>query len=325
MNALRDKLLDIFESNTEEFFSGEELAGKLNVSRSAIWKAIKKLEDDGYCFEAVRGKGYRLSGDNDVLSEGKIMEYLGEAGNRLNLKVYKTISSTNTVLKGMAAEGAPEGTILVAGEQTAGRGRMNRSFFSPTDTGLYMSILLRPKMKVEESLFITTAAAVATARAIEELFSKKVGIKWVNDVFIGDKKVCGILTEASLNMEGGEMEYAVSGIGINVSTPQGGFPEGINATSIFEDEPKPANARNMIAAEIIRNFMQYYDCLPQHTFLDEYVSRSIIIGKDIVVMGNGETRPARALSIDEKCRLLVRYKDGGEEFLSSGEVSIRPA
>lgn len=323
--SVKDEILNIFESNIGKFQSGEELAEALGVSRNAVWKAVKQLESDGYKFEAVSGKGYRLMENNDVLSEGGIRKYLGRRSDKVNLHVYKTISSTNTVLKEMAADGAPEGTVLVSAEQTAGRGRMNRKFYSPTGSGLYMSILLRPKFSAKESLFITTAAAVAVAQVIEEVSGKATGIKWVNDVFIGEKKICGILTEASLDIEGGGLEYAVCGIGINLSEPKGGFPDEIKdtATSVFGASQPPADVKNRIAAGVINHFCEYCENLSQHTFFDEYVRRSVIIGRDIMVLGSGEPRKAHALSIDPNCNLRVAFEDGAQTSLSSGEVSIR--
>ena len=324
--AVKDEILKIFEQDKGVFYSGEELASVLGVSRNAVWKAVRLLEADGYKFDAVSGKGYRLTEDSDVLSEFGIRKYLGSYADKFDLKIYKTISSTNTVLKEMAAEGAPEGTILIASEQTAGRGRMNRKFYSPTGTGLYMSILLRPKMNAEESLFITTAAAVATARIIEEVSGQKAGIKWVNDIFVNKKKVCGILTEASFDMESVGLEYAIPGIGINITPPREGFPDEIKdvATAVFDGVVPPQDVKNRIAAGIIKYFTEYYENLPQHAFFDEYVRRSVVVGKDITVIGRGEPRPARALSSDANCNLRVRYEDGTEDTLSSGEVSIKP-
>lgn len=323
--SVKDEIINIFESNRGVFHSGEELASKLGVSRNAVWKAVKQLESDGYKFDAVSGKGYCLAEENDVLSEQGIIKYLGDFADKVNLKVCKTVSSTNTVLKEMAVDGAPEGTVLIASEQTAGRGRMNRSFYSPENTGLYLSILLRPKMKAEESLFMTAAAAVAVARTIEEVSGKSAGIKWVNDVFVGNRKVCGILTEASFDMESGRLEYAIPGIGVNVSTPEGGFPDEIKdvATAVFDGIRPPKDAKNRIAAGIIKYFMEYYKNLSEHTFFDEYVRRSIIVGKDVKVIGHGEPRVAKALAVDYNCNLRVRYEDGSEDVLSSGEVSIK--
>ena len=315
--TVREHILEIFESSKGEFLSGGELAARLGVSRNAVWKAVKQLEAEGYVFDSVSGRGYRLHEESDVLSEQGIRQYLGAAGNWPDLRVYKTITSTNTVLKELAAEGAPEFTVLVAAEQTAGRGRMNRPFYSPTATGLYLSILLRPRM--------TTAAAVAVARVVEEVSGRQAGIKWVNDVFVDGKKVCGILTEAAFDMESGALEYAIAGIGVNISDPAGGFPDEIKdiAASVFGTQPPPADARNKIAAGILRYFTEYYKNLPAHTFFADYVSRSVVVGQDIFVLGKGDPRPAKALAIDQNCNLRVRYADGQEKVLSSGEISVR--
>ena len=323
--TVKEKILDIFEGNKGEFLSGGELAAKLNVSRNAVWKAVRQLEEEGYCFDSVSGRGYRLREESDVLSVHGIKKYLGSTGDRFDLRVYKSITSTNTVLKEMAAAGAPEFTVLVACEQTAGRGRMNRKFYSPTSTGLYLSILLRPNVMAQEALFITTAAAVAVARAVEEISGRQAGIKWVNDVFVDGRKICGILTEATYDMESGTLEYAVAGIGVNICDPTDGFPDEIKdiAGSVFGRQMPPANVRNRIAAGIISYFTQWYDNLPQHPFFDEYVRRSIVVGKDILVLGKEKPRPAKALSIDSNCNLHVRYYDGGEEILSSGEISVK--
>lgn len=322
--SVREDILQIFEQGRGEYFSGEELAAHLGVSRSAVWKAVKQLEADGYIFEAVSGRGYCLSQTSDVITQSGIKKYLGQSGAKYDIRVYKSITSTNTVLKEMAANGAAEGTVLVAAEQTAGRGRMSRRFHSPSRTGLYLSILLRPRLNAQESLFITTAAAVAVARTVEEVSGRSAGIKWVNDVFIDGRKICGILTEASFDMESGELEYAICGIGVNITPPEGGFPEEIEhvAGAVF-DEPTSFDTKNRMAAGIIEKFMHYYQCLPEHIFFEEYRKRSVIVGEDITVLGKGEPKRAHAIAIDNSCRLVVRHEDGAEEALHSGEVSIR--
>ena len=322
--SVKEEILKMFEGSRGDFFSGGELASKLGVSRNAIWKAVRQLEREGYQFEAVSGRGYALRRESDVISAQGIKKYLGRTAGNPDIKVYRTITSTNTVLKEMASEGAAEGTVLVAAEQTAGKGRMSRKFHSPGGTGLYLSILLRPKMKAQEALFITTAAAVAVARTVEEVSGKQAGIKWVNDVLIDRKKICGILTEASFDLESGELEYAVCGIGVNICPPEGGFPEEIKniAGGVF-DAPPAGDVKNRIAAGIIEKFMEYYANLPEHSFFEEYVRRSVIVGKEIVVLGKDKPRKATALSINQNCNLTVRYDDGTEETLSSGEVSIK--
>lgn len=322
--SVRDELLKIFENGRGEYFSGEELAAQLHVSRTAVWKAVRTLEGEGYQFDAVSGRGYSLSKTSDVISRNGIEKYLGKNAGQLDISVYKVVTSTNTVLKELAAEGAAEGKVIVASGQTAGRGRMARRFVSPSGTGLYLSILLRPEINADEALFITTAAAVAVARTVEEVSEKKAGIKWVNDVFMDGRKICGILTEASFDMESGRLEYAICGIGVNIVPPEGGFPEEIKdiAGAVF-DKPPSGDVKNRIAAGIIEKFMEYYKCLPEHAFFEEYKRRSVTVGERITVLGRGEPRKATAIAIDKNCRLVVRYEDGCEEALNSGEVSIR--
>ena len=322
--SVREEILRIFEDDRENYYSGEQLAARLGVSRSAVWKAVRQLEAEGYEFDAVSGRGYSLSKSSDVISKHGIEKHLGKYAGAYDVKVYSTVTSTNTVLKEMAANGATEGTVVIAAEQTAGKGRMSRRFHSPGGTGLYLSILLRPKMNASEALFITTAAAVAVARTVEEVSGRHAGIKWVNDVLMDGRKICGILTEASFDMESGGLEYAVCGIGVNVVSPEGGFPEEIRdiAGAVFTQSPS-GDVKNRIAAGIMEKFMGYYQSLPERAFFDEYVSRSVTVGKKVTVLGRGEPRSAQAVAIDRNCRLVVRYDDGSEEALDSGEVSAR--
>ena len=322
---VKQKILEIFEIEKGKYISGEELASHLSVSRTAVWKAVKSLQNEGYSIAAVSNKGYCLSNDTDILSTQSISKYLSGNAARFEVSVNKTIDSTNSRLKELASQGAPEGTVVIAEEQTSGRGRMNRNFYSPADTGIYMSILLRPKLSATEALFITTSAAVAVAQAIEAVSSREAKIKWVNDIYCDGKKVCGILTEASFDMESGGLEYAVLGIGINVKTPKDGFPDDIKdiAVAVFEDDPDIVDTKSRLVAEVLKRFWNYYIGLENKTFLSEYRKRSLVIGKEILVLGNNTSEKALALEIDDQCRLKVRLEDGTIELLSSGEVSIK--
>ena len=322
---VKQEVLEVFERDKGICISGAQLAAQLCVSRNAIWKAVKTLQEDGYSITAVTNKGYTLSNDTDILSPQSISKYLYENAGPFNIEVYKTVSSTNTVLKELASHGESEGKVIIAMEQTLGRGRLNRSFYSPRGTGIYLSVLLRPKMSAADSLFLTTSAAVAVAEAIETVAGKDAKIKWVNDIYCDNKKVCGILTEASLNLEGGGLEYAVLGIGLNVLQPSGGFPEELKdiATSVFNDTNCPADSKSRLVAEILNRFWAYYKNIENKAFLKAYIQRSMVVGNEIYVIGNNTCEKALATKIDQQCRLWVRTEDGVEKALSSGEVSIR--
>jgi BirA family biotin operon repressor/biotin-[acetyl-CoA-carboxylase] ligase len=321
--TVQDHLRELLESNKDVFFSGEEIARKLGVSRNAVWKAIKSLQSGGYPIDAVPNKGYCLSSTSDVLSESGIRQYLRGDAQSPRLNVYDSVSSTNIVLRELANDGAPEGTVVVAASQTGGRGRKGRSFYSPQGTGGYVSILLKPDIAAADATLITTTAAVAVCDAVEAVSDRKPEIKWVNDVFIDGKKICGILTEASLSMESGRIEYAVLGTGINVYTPEGGFPKEIQniAGSVF-CKPQP-DAKNRLIAEYLNSFLPRYHDLGGKATIAEYQRRSFVVGRTItVISGNAET-PAKALGVDDRCRLLVEFEDGTQATLSSGEISIR--
>ena len=330
--SVKTEVLELFENNRGIHLSGVEIAGKLNVSRNAVWKAVKSLQAEGYDIEGVNNKGYCMKSSNDVLSAQGIEKYLDEVmAVQTDIEVYKTVDSTNTRLKELAVQGEPEWKIILAEQQTEGKGRMNRAFYSPAGAGIYMSILFRPKFSASESLFITTMAAVAVAKAIESVLHIRPAIKWVNDIFCEGKKVCGILTEAAVNVESGYLDYAVLGIGVNVKKPEGNFPKSLKNIAISladtkqENEEWPAqdDIRCRLAAEIINNIGMYYSDMGNHSFMKEYVEYFFLIGKSVVIVGK-ESEELLVKGIDEHAGLIVQHKDGSIETLSSGEVSVKP-
>lgn len=321
----KEQLLSFLESHKGAFYSGEELAGAMSVSRTAIWKAIKSLQKDGYEIEAVPNKGYCLSVNTDIISYQGVHQYLSEEHKGLPLEVYALVDSTNTMLKEKANQGAPEGTVIVAGAQSKGRGRLGRSFYSPQDTGVYMSILLRPAhIPAEKAVHITTMAAVAACEAIEKVTGQNAMIKWVNDVFLNGKKVSGILTEASISMENFGLEYIIMGIGLNVYAPEGGFPEDIAQVAGSILDAPMTDGKNRIAAAFIDGFMKFYEEIETSDYVERYRERSLAIGKVVRVLKKDGDRMALVLDVDEDCHLIVKYEeDGSIENLSSGEISIR--
>ena len=321
--SVKDEVLKELENNKGDYISGGQLADNLGVSRNSVWKAIKALEKSGYEINAIPNKGYCLAEKNDILSSYSIKQHLKNP--HLDISVFSSVTSTNTILKEMAEQGAKEGTVIIAEEQTAGRGRTGKQFYSPKGTGIYISILLRPDIPAEESLFLTTSAAVATARAIEDVSDKRALIKWVNDIYLEDKKTCGILTEGAFNVETGKLDYAIVGIGINVCIPDGGFPDNIKdiATAIFDKQTDSINKRSILIANLLDYFMEYYKHFKSKSYVKEYIERSMIIGKTITVIEGSKTSVAKAIDIDKNCRLKVQFEDGTTKWLSSGEVSTK--
>jgi len=322
--AVKEDVLRILENRRGKIVSGTEMATELSVSRNAIWKAIQSLEGDGYVINAGTNKGYCLTKENDVVSSQGIRKYLQQEYRDFPIEVIGKATSTNELLKQRADGGADEGLILIAEEQSDGKGRRGRCFYSPHSSGIYMSILLRPKLKMDKAIYITTAAAVAVAKAIESVTNQKAYIKWVNDIFCNDKKVCGILTEASIDVESGGLAYAVLGIGINVHKPDTEFPQEIRSTAGYLqiNEDQDFDIRNKLAAEVINNFMHYYVHIENKAFMQEYRERSFLIGKTIMYHSGKEERKAFAKDVDDEARLLVRYEDGSEDALNAGEVSL---
>lgn len=320
---IKEKLLELFESNKGVYFSGEEIAGRLGVSRAAVWKAVKGLRNEGYPIDAVTNKGYCLSEKTDILSPQGIRKYLKPEFCALELHVLPSVSSTNTLVREKAQEGFSEGYTVIANEQTGGRGRYGRSFFSPSGSGVYLSILLRPLgYSASQAARITTMAAVAMCEAIDEVSEEKPQIKWVNDLYLNGKKICGILTEASFGLESGLLEYAVLGIGLNVYQPSEGFPEEIQNKAGFLYQQPQDDLKNRLCAGFLNHFMNYYQS-EDLTYVETYRSRNLALGRQVTTISGNERRNALVCDIDDECHLVVKYDDGTTEHLSYGEIEIR--
>ncbi len=262
----------------------------------------------------------------DRLTAEGVRAALGEAGRSILPQVEDCVGSTNSLLREAARQGAPEGTALIAGSQSAGRGRLGRSFYSPEGTGLYMSLLLRPTLAPQASVLLTAAAAAAVCDAISRLTGREAGIKWVNDIFLDGRKICGILTEAAFDATGGSLAWAVLGIGVNVYAPAEGFPPALaDIAGALTDTERPG-LRSELAGRILGGFWRYYQALEQRTFLPVYRQRSIVIGRDVLLQAAGRPDvPAHALAIDDDCRLVVRLANGSTRAVSTGEISLRLA
>lgn len=237
------------------------------------------------------------------------------------LYCYESLGSTNDEAKRLARAGAPHGTAVTARSQTAGKGRLGRSFYSPADAGMYVSVILRPQMQVEQSLLITSAAAVATARAIERVSGVSVKIKWVNDLYFTGKKLCGILSESSLGADG-RPEFVVVGIGVNLTRES--FPPELDAitTSLSEAGGRPVTPQ-MLLMETVGELLRVCDRLEERAFLAEYRARSCVIGKQVRLVGGGDDRMVHVLAIDDDAHLVVQSPDGERFTIGAGEISIK--
>ncbi len=261
----------------------------------------------------------------DRLTAAGIKKRLRGAAVGLRVEVCDAVDSTNALALRRAAAGEPEGLAVAASSQTNGRGRMGRGFFSPDGSGVYLSLLLRPRAGADV-MGITAAAAVAACEAIEENTACAPAIKWVNDILIGGRKVCGILAEARALPSAGGAGCAALGIGMNVYAPPGGFPEELRGVAGFIAEQKIAGLRDALCAGFLNSFMARYARAGEQKepLAGAYARRSALTGKRVTVLRGGEGRAALVLGTDGECRLLVRYDDGAREALDSGEISIRP-
>lgn len=260
---------------------------------------------------------------NYEISPESIREHLLNYQDIFDFDVRKVVTSTNDIAKKLAHKGAKEGTVVISQEQTAGKGRRGKKFYSPADSGVYMSLILRPKYSANQSLFITVASAVAVARTVEKNSGKEAKIKWVNDVFCDDKKVSGILTESSFDAKNENIDFIVLGIGINIQEPKEGFPRELEniAISMFEENIF-FDIKSKIIAQVLEEFWSFYLNLEEKIFLQEYKDRSILIGRQIKIINQDKTQIATVLEIDDECRLKVKMQNDEIKVLSSGEVSI---
>ncbi len=317
----KEIVLAFLLNHSNESFSGQKLADHLNISRNAIWKAIQTLRDEGYPIESVPGVGYRLSGQVDVLHSNVIESHLGIP---LDVTSFSSLDSTNTEAKRKLNNGVDADFLIVAEEQTKGKGRLGRTFYSPAENGLYMSLALHNLNPDADTTLITTLAAVAVCQAIEELTDEKPQIKWVNDIFLNGKKICGILTEGIINLETQSIQSIILGIGLNVNLDESGIPEELKPIigSLFEKKEQSAS-RNEIAAKIIQHFYRLYETMSSKLFLDEYRKRCFVLGKDVTFVLQKKHYEGRAIAIDDKGGLVVKLPDHSEKTLSYGEISIK--
>lgn len=320
---MKTEILTILKE-AEGFVSGQNLCSRLNVSRTAVWKVIRQLQEEGYQIEAVRNKGYRLVQAADVMTEAEIGSRLkaGWIGKKL-VYFYET-DSTNLQARKLAQAGCPDGTLVVSDCQTAGKGRRGRSWSSPHGSSIYMSFVLRPSLPPYCASAVTLIAGLAVTDAVCRETGLPAGIKWPNDVVVNGKKICGILTEMSAELE--NIHYIVTGIGINVN--QQDFPDEIAAaaTSLRLESGKSWN-RSALTSSIVSAFEGYYVKFLQSQDLslvkDDYEKRLVNLDAEVRVLDPKGQWSGICRGIDKEGELLVEDQEGQIKTVRSGEVSVR--
>lgn len=316
--STKDEILAILERNQTDRISGQKIADELGVSRTAIWKAINSLKEEGYQISSLTNAGYKLMEATDSLNAAAIKPLLKCP---IEVEAFQIIDSTNAEAKRRLNDNPDQSLLILSEAQEKGRGRLGRTFYSPSRNGIYMSLTLHNLNPANDATLVTTAAAVAVCRAIEDLTDLKPQIKWVNDIYIGDKKVCGILTEGIISMETQTIQSIILGVGLNF-TLDPNLPAELQEIvgALFEaDSPV---SRNELAASIINHFFAIYETMETREYLAEYRARCFVLGKKISFNRNNETFVGIATGVDDTGALEIRLEDGTETKISYGEISI---
>ncbi len=320
---MKEKILACLKEQ-EGYVSGQSICEELGVSRTAIWKYINVLRQEGYIIESVTRKGYRLLQSPDLISREELLTYLPEMEDSEKVHYYPSVDSTNEAAKRAAAGGAPDGSIFVADRQTAGRGRRGRTWISPGGEDVFFSVLLRPDIAAQSASMLTLLAALSAVTAAEKHSGEPCQIKWPNDIILHDRKVCGILTEMAVEM--GEIDYVVVGIGFNLNRTC--FDEDIAdmASSLFKETGRRV-IRAAFLGDFIRDFQNRYrtftETVSLKPFMEEYNSHLINTGRQVKLVKKEQTLIRTALGINDRGELLVRDEEGHIEEVLSGEVSVR--
>jgi BirA family biotin operon repressor/biotin-[acetyl-CoA-carboxylase] ligase len=322
---MKGKILKLLKDSGNNFVSGEKISTELGVSRAAIWKYINVIKEDGYEIEAISRKGYRIVSSPDILTFEEIKNFLNTEYIGKNIIYCDSIGSTNSKAKELAEAGQEHGTVVISEEQTLGRGRLGRNWVSPKYKGIWMSIILRPNIITENISQITLIGAAAVQKAIMEM-GIKTGIKWPNDIVLNSKKVCGILTEMSGEVD--HINYLVMGIGINVNLQEEDIPEGLKdvATSLTLESGKHIE-RKLLLANVLNIFEELYSDFVKNASIKETIEicreNSILIEKEIQLVNRGKVTTAKVIDISDQGELVVEDCRGTIEHIVSGEVSIR--
>lgn len=317
---LKNKVLTELLHANGSYRSGEELAALFGVSRAAIWKAVEQLKEDGCAIEAVRRRGYLLVHAENLFDSLHFEELVADCRTAWNVVHLRETDSTNTYAKNLASEGAASGTVVLADRQTAGKGRLGKQFHSP-EGGLYMSVILRPDLPLSDMMAVTACTASAVHQGLQE-FGILAQIKWVNDLFLNGRKICGILSEGCFHAELSQMEYLVIGIGVNLR-PDSGMPEELRSiVTDLQSESGIVVTRTALMAAILRHLERYIDQISNRTFLDVYSKNSCTLGHYVQVRSQRGDCTALAVGFAEDAALIVEHPDGTQEAIRSGTALI---
>lgn len=317
---IREDILSRLAACPGDLLTGGQLARELGVSRTAVWKAIGALREEGHAIESMPNRGYRLLPSSDGLSRAAIQAALGTQSFGRSMELHEALPSTNLYLRGLPVEQLPEGHTVIADGQTAGRGRLGRPFCSPAREGVYLSILLKPRLPLPRLTLLTLCAAEAVCRALEAVCAIRPGVKWVNDVYYGGKKLCGILTEAMLSAELQRVEHAVVGIGINTGAVDASVEDIATSTQAITGA---RGIRNRLIASVLTHFEALYRLLcagDADAVLIPYRARLCIAGKRVWIDAGGRRCRATVCGVDASGALVVRDEGGEERALTSGEI-----
>lgn len=324
---MNEQIFSLLYAHRDSFLSGQKIAEQLGLSRTAVWKGITSLKEAGAVIESQQNRGYRLADCSGLLDAAYLRLLLDGSAFACNPQVFDSLPSTNTYLREKGyTEDFPACTVAVAKTQTGGRGRMGRSFHSPAD-GLYFSVLLRPKLPLEQVQLITVAAAVSLYETLREDYGlEKAGIKWVNDVYAGRKKLCGILTEGAIDAETGTLHFAVMGMGVNLGSTAS-FSEDLRPiVTSLEDEGCPERDRLLLCSRILRRFETLYGLLirgDKAELLRRYKAALFMLGERVRVLAPSGAYEAEAQDIDGDGGLIVTDASGSRHVLKSGEISLK--
>lgn len=324
---MKSEILRLLKKSYPEFISGELICRRLGVTRTAVWKHVRALRGDGYIIEAQTNAGYRLKALPDRLYPEEVKDDLGTSIIGRQVYYYADVASTNAVAKGLAREGCPEGTLVVAEEQGGGRGRLDRGWFSPPGLGIWASLVLRPAVSPADVAQLTMVTAVALAGALRRETSLPVGIKWPNDLLIGGKKIVGILTEMSADMD--RVKYAVVGFGLNVNIGREDFPPELldTATSLSLEAGKHFSRAALLKAILVELEQKYLAWLNQGfaSLLGQWREMCVTLDCPVTIRTLKESWEGYAEGVNDSGALLVRTATGELRCLTAGEVSLRPS